>query len=54
MKMRAFVPPGEIVELQIDFEADSGENRIMFKTAARVRGKRAGMGTLEIESRVGR
>lgn len=54
MKMRAFVPPGEIVELQIDFEADSGENRIMFKTAARVRGKRAGIGTLEIEGRVKR
>jgi 3-hydroxymyristoyl/3-hydroxydecanoyl-(acyl carrier protein) dehydratase len=54
MKMRAFVPPGETVELQIDFDADSGENRIMFKTAARVRGKRAGIGTLEIEGRVKR
>ena len=52
MKMRAFIPPGEIVELQIDFESDSGENRMMFKTTARMRGKRAGMGLLEIEGRV--
>ena len=52
MKMRAFVPPGEVLELQIDFDSDSGENRMMFKTTARMRGKRAGMGLLEIEGRV--
>jgi len=52
MKMRAFVPPGEVLELQIDFQSDSGENRMMFKTTARMRGKRAGAGLLEIAGKV--
>jgi 3-hydroxyacyl-[acyl-carrier-protein] dehydratase len=51
MKMRSFVPPGEILELSIDFESEPDENCVMFRTGARAHGKRVAMGLLEIAAR---
>jgi 3-hydroxymyristoyl/3-hydroxydecanoyl-(acyl carrier protein) dehydratase len=48
MKIRAFIPPGELVELTVDLSR-LGEAGIMAaRTSARVRGKQVAMGSLEI------
>lgn len=51
MKMRAFIPPGELVELGVDLSRPGEAGIMAARTSARVRGKQVAMGGLEIAAR---
>jgi len=48
MKLRAFITPGDMVELLAELSPPDGGNVMMVKTGARVNGKQVAMGQLEI------
>jgi len=48
MKLRAFITPGELVELSVDLSSPDEDNVMMVRTGARVNGKQVAMGRLEI------
>jgi len=48
MKLRAFIAPGDIVELQVDLAPPGDNGAMMAKTSAYVNGKQVAMGSLEI------
>jgi 3-hydroxyacyl-[acyl-carrier-protein] dehydratase len=51
MKIRAFIPPGEVVELRVELSPPTGGGIMVAKTSAHANGKRIAMGGLEIEAR---
>jgi 3-hydroxymyristoyl/3-hydroxydecanoyl-(acyl carrier protein) dehydratase len=48
MKLRAFISPGDSVELLVDLAPEADESVVMVKTGARLNGKQIAMGQLEI------
>ena len=52
MKMRSFVPPGEVVELSVEFTHPGGANGTA-RTGIRMNGKSIARGLIEIASRIG-
>jgi 3-hydroxymyristoyl/3-hydroxydecanoyl-(acyl carrier protein) dehydratase len=48
MKLRSFIPPGEVVELSVEFPPPTGENSVIAKTGARANGRQIASGRLEI------
>jgi 3-hydroxyacyl-[acyl-carrier-protein] dehydratase len=50
-KMRSFIPPGEMVELRIDFAALDEPDKAKATTAVRLNGKTVASGKLEIAAR---
>ncbi len=51
MKMRAFIPPGEILELRVDFAGSDEPNKARATTGVRMNGKAVASGKLEIAVR---
>jgi 3-hydroxymyristoyl/3-hydroxydecanoyl-(acyl carrier protein) dehydratase len=53
MKLRAFIPPGESIELRCDLSAAGSGGIMSARTGAYANGKRIAMGGLQIEARSG-
>ena len=53
MKLRAFISPGDLVELRVDFSPPGERDTVLAKTGARVNGKRVGLGSVELAARGG-
>ena len=51
MKMRSFIPPGEVLELRIDLAPRTEERKVMATTGVRVNGRAVASGKLEIVDR---
>jgi 3-hydroxymyristoyl/3-hydroxydecanoyl-(acyl carrier protein) dehydratase len=51
MKMRSFIPPGEVLELRVDFAPAVEEDKVTVTTGVRVNGKQIASGGLEIVAR---
>jgi 3-hydroxymyristoyl/3-hydroxydecanoyl-(acyl carrier protein) dehydratase len=53
MKLRAFISPGDLVELRVDLSPPDERDVVLAKTGARVNGKRVGLGSVELAARGG-
>jgi hypothetical protein len=51
MKLRAFIPPGESIELRADLSAPDSGGIMSARTGVYANGKRIAMGGLQIEAR---
>jgi 3-hydroxyacyl-[acyl-carrier-protein] dehydratase len=53
MKLRAFIPPGELIELRSDLSPPGSGGIMSARTSVYANGKRIAMGGLQIEARSG-